>query len=796
MQRSVVGRRGSSPTDQEVSGHSQWSVLVGLGLTSASSILLEVALTRLYSAVLFYHYVFAVVSMAVAGLAGGAILSHRLGLAEGTWQAFCRGQSRLTAVGAGSVAVALGVVVWIPAGETWGTYAAYFVPATLPFVFFGMVLSAWFRRLPHRIHALYFADLTGGGLAAITVQPILDSLGGTNALLFIAVVGALGGIAFSLAGPEVRIPGLASWAALFFVALLMGNVWRPTLDLRMDARPHATKTLYAALAGTPGARLIYTDWDSVGRVDVVDLPGRAERWLYVDAGSWSRMVRFRGDYREARHLQGDIAYFPLLWKVPSSMLVIGPGGGIDVLLGLMAGVKEITAVELNPGAVRAVRRMGDYNGGIYDRPDVAVLVDNGRAFLRRSPRRYDLIYLSQAVTESAELLGYSLAESSLYTREAFREYLDHLSEHGRIAFVFHNVFNLTKAFLTALDVLQTGGKSVAEAAAHLLVINGVDSDTAVTPLLVLSRQPISQAEEQEVIGLAKDRHFRPLFTPRLTGGDMSQLVYGGKSGIRQFLETVPYRLEPATDESPFFHQFYKGIPPHLLLVLGGTSLMALGIVAWVLVSASDGLLIQLRLGQAAIFSLLGLSFMFIEIPLIQRISLLASNPTVGMALVLFALLVPGGLGSLLASRRIGSGKDLTRNLAWICGAVGATVLLLVAISPGVLARATAQGGWYRVILPGALIAPLGFFLGMPFPLCLAGIGTLFPSRVSQLWALNAMMSVVGSILALIGSILYGISVVMAAAAGLYVIVGGLVAALGRVESDPRPMSEGSLWDTT
>ncbi len=754
------------------------STLLGIGLTSASGILLEVALTRLYSVILFYHFVFAVVSIAVAGLAIGAILSHCLGLSDGAWHAYCQSQSYLAAAGGASVAIVLAGVTWVTPGDTWETYAAYFVPAALPFVLYGMILSAWFRRLPHKSHLFYFADLAGGGLAAIAVRPILDWLGGINGLLFVAFVGALAGVAFSLAGSVPRTQIVAGGVTLSLFVLLLGNVWHPTIDLRMAPGPHATKTLYAALAGNPSARIIYTDWDSVGRVDVVERPGRAERWLYVDGGSWSRMVSFHGDYREIGHLQADIAYFPFLWNVPSSMLLIGPGGGIDVVFGLMAGVKDITAVELSPSVVRAVRRMANYDGGIYDHPGVSVIVDNGRSFLLRSTRRYDLIYLSQAVTEYAELLGYSLAESSLYTREAFREYLNHLSDRGRISFVFHNVFNLTKAFLTALDALRADGESVTEAAAHLLVINAVDSETAVTPLLIMSRQPISEVEERKIVDLARDRHFRPLFTPRMTEGDIPRLVAGGEAGIRLFLNAVPYRLKPATDDSPFFHQFYKGIPPHLLLVLGGIGLMGLAIVAWIILSAQDGLVASQRISQAAIFSFLGLGFMFVEIPLLQRVGLLVGNPTSAVAMVLFALLVPGGLGSLFAGRTLASADDVTRQLVWICGATAAMTFVLVWVWPWIFVQAGALGGWYCLLLLGAVIGLLGFLMGILFPACIARIGVAFPSRVPQFWAVNASMSVAGSVLALTGSILYSGTVVLTAAAGLYVMVGGLLAAFG------------------
>ncbi|KKL45392.1 hypothetical protein LCGC14_2356140, partial [marine sediment metagenome] len=452
-----------------------------------------------------------------------------------------------------------------------------------------------------------------------------------------------------------------------------------------------------------------------------------------------------------------------------------PGGGKDVLLALLGGAKEITAVEINPGSIKAVQEFSSFNGNIYDFSNVKIFVGDGRSFVRRSSERYDIIYLSLVFTQKASMLGYSLAENYVFTKEAFDDYLDHLDEDGRVAVLLHDSSDLLKTFTTAISVLQDRGISPEQALKHIIIIQenmGMEiPDLAHFPLFILRESPFTREEAVDILKTALIMNKRPLFIPYVYEQEPYSLI-GPSISLEEFISISPINLKPVVDDRPFFYNFDKGIPP-LLAVLFLISLSLAGI--FLIPYYSKRKKEEIKDSQAApsifhfllYFTCLGVGFMLIEIALIQKFILFLGYPTLAFSVTLFSILLGGGLGSL-SSNLIR--KRPIRNISWIALGIAAIALAYIFILPFLLDRFLSSSVLTRSLVAMAIVFPAGFLMGIPFPSGLRVLNDFFPQDIAWMWAINAVMSVLGSILAVIIAILFGFTWALLAGALAYILI--------------------------
>ena len=268
-------------------------------------------------------------------------------------------------------------------------------------------------------------------------------------------------------------------------------------------------------------------------------------------------------------------FFPFATNQPEDILVIGPGGGLDVWFGLFVEAQSIRAVEVNPASVDLVRGYAEYNGGLYDQPSVEVLVDEGRSILERDDRQYDLIFLSQVITETSERGGYALTENTVYTVEAFETYLDHLTRDGQIALKLYDELTLTRALSIAIKTFNARGLSDAEALQHIAAYT--DPATRL-PLLVIQRAAFSEDDSLALGAVANQVGFEPLFLPGVIANPPLDAVVSGERSYADIVAESEADISAPTDDRPFFFQFERGLPGTLrellwasaaILLLGG-----------------------------------------------------------------------------------------------------------------------------------------------------------------------------------------------------------------------------------
>jgi spermidine synthase len=772
-------RRGERTPPGDESQRAYRLALPSVFLISLSILVFEIALTRIFSIMLSYHFVFAIVSAAMLGLGAGGFLFKWL-----------RGSDHDGAIWTGalvyslSLAASVLLILTLPivgspglAGvRTW----IYIVLAIVPFAAGGFAVSGLFRRFPESSSLLYGADL-------------MDAWGGVNVVFLAAGVAAGGALLLGL--PRLRrvLPAAAAllvFAGLFVVFATSGA--GPSVPIANDPN----KEMQGMLADSSlNARVVESRWSSFGRTDLVAsdaLPN--EMTIFVDGAAGSSMFNL-GALRKDRQARmqldmhsGESFPFPLLKASEKrSALILGPGGGRDVVVALLGGVKQITAVEVNPDVVKLVRKYGDFNGGIYSgRPDVTAVVGDGRNFVRTTHKRFDLILAAIPVTKSSRSVdGYALTENGLFTVEAINEYLGRLNQNGRLVFVAHNDIEIYKLIAIVLAAYRAQGISEAEAMRHLYTVG-----SEMMPALVVERQPVTLAAANVIhrrlheLGFDKGATFVPGI-PQQTAGQLKMFdqalvdISAGSLSMTTVAKETTFDLRPATDDRPFFYKYKRGLPSPfgvfaVVLVVAAAVLAGFLVLPRRARSASRTFVGQLReiprlKSYLVIFFALGVGYMLIEIAFFQKLSTFIAQPQTALTVLLFSLLLGSGIGSLLTSL-------ISRSRQRIAAVpLSLSVAALVAILVVVFPRAFEIGLDPRLAAM-VLVLPLGIFMGCLFPLavrCLSADG--LESHAALLWGVNGAASVLGSALAMIIGLSWGFSDALFLGAAIYLGVAALFA---------------------
>ncbi len=470
--------------------------LIGIFLLSSAMLALEIVASRVTSVIYAYNYAFMIVSLAILGLGCGGIFAFY------KWQ-HKELNEPFKELSFYSSLFAATVSLYIILITEFALFAdnkfLYFIILSVPFFFAGVALSLAFRAFAKESFRLYAADLLGAAAGSILSLWMLNIIGGVKGVLFIGALGAVS--SFFLAGGK-KLLSLKIQAVLSFVCALLffASILFPFLK-EVPIAEDPNKDLYGMLT-EPGSSVesMESKWSAFGRTDLVAFKGdNSVMHLFVDGAAGTAMYGFDGDLRKADRLaaaltmgfSGGIPFLSLKKYETDSMLVIGPGGGREILLGLLGGVKDITGVEVNPDFVNIVKEYRDYNGGIYtDFKNVNMVVNEGRSFVRGSDKKYDIIMITIPLTKTSRTLeGFALTENYLFTVESVREYLDHLTDEGRMIGVFHHAPETLRFIMTSLTALREEGVKHQDAMNCFYVIG-----KGMNPVVVLKKKPFTYEE--------------------------------------------------------------------------------------------------------------------------------------------------------------------------------------------------------------------------------------------------------------------------------------------------------------
>ena len=803
-------------------GLSRPGVFMAVALLSAGVLGYEILLARLLAIVHWHHFAYMIIAVALLGFgAAGSLVAvfQRPLLARFRW-AF--GAAAL-GFGAGAplaFAVAQTLpfnaleIAWDRAQLGW-LFALYLV-LSLPFLSAALALALAFRAYAARAGALYRMDLVGAGLGAVGMVLLLDALPLADALRAVGLAGAAAGGAVLLAGRGRRLVRggalLAVAAALALPAALPDHWLRP--------QPSPYKGLSLALTA-PDARIVAERHGPLGWLAAVESPTvpfrhapglsllaaagpPAQIGLFTDGGAPTAITPADADLR---YLEAETAALPYHLVARPRTLVLGAGGGAEVLRALRHGAQDVDAVELNPDMLAIVRAvLADQPGAAWEGGSVRTHVADGRSFAARSPEQWDLIQIALLDSFSAAAAGvHALDESLLYTVEAFGTFLDRLAPGGVLAVTRW----LKLPPRDALKLLWTGrqaleARGVADPAARLAMIRGWKTAT-----LVVGAAPFGSRTIARLRAFAERYAFDLVWHPGLAEGDANRHnrlaapeFYRGAAAIlgpdpEGFAARYKFALRPATDDRPFFfHTLKWSTLPELLALRaqGGLPLVEWGFVILVATLAQGVIaalivillpLLALRTPRAAdeparppprwrvalFFASLGLAFLFVEIAFMQRFAVFLGHPLYAIAAVLAGLLVFAGLGAGVAdrfarlARRAGRIPPIALAAAGIVAVGGAYLGLL----PWVFEAAQAWPAIPRIAVALALLGPIGFLLGMPFPLGLKALGARAPALVPWAWGINACASVVSAALATFIALHIGFTPVLGCALVLYAL---------------------------
>ena len=410
-------------SSSEPGGKSWTALYLGVAFTTLATLILELALTRIFSVVFFYHFAFLAISIALFGLGAGGVFSYVAAGRRGNIYAKLGAFSVLNSF---AVLVSLLVLLNVSGQPGVGTLALVYFAAAVPFFFAGTVVSIAVAEAIHRVDRVYFFDLLGAALGCLALIPFLDHFGGPNTVLAASVFFAIAAaIWYNLAG-SLRGRAGAVALALAFVALIVYNGKKHPIDVR-----------YAK--GRPIPKESFVQWNSFSRIGMVRHDALGGE-IFIDADASTFIPPFDLDHlsdRDRFKLLDEGPGFPYLLKPGAKTLIIGPGGGWDVARALTSGSRDITAVEINPIIARTImqERFPGLSRGLYFRPEVHVFIEDGRSFVRRSSDKYQVLQATLVDTWASTAAGaFALSENNLYTTDAFRDYLTHLTDDGLMVF--------------------------------------------------------------------------------------------------------------------------------------------------------------------------------------------------------------------------------------------------------------------------------------------------------------------------------------------------------------------------
>jgi hypothetical protein len=797
----------------------------GLFFVALATLMYEILLTRVFSVTMLYHFAFVALSLAMFGMTAGALVVYLVP------RAFA-GQRFARHLGLAATAFPLAIVfsflteLSIPFHVHPSVVAIYaicftYVVVAVPFVVSGIVVCLALTGFPSRVSRLYAADLAGAALGCVLLIVVLDYSDAPTAMLWIAFLASIGGVAFARDSGSRWLRGASVICLIALGSAAAAHnflVWREFPIFRI---------LY--IKGSFEARPLYEKWNSYSRVRVngnTEAQVLPQGWglsralpeslrvrqlqMDIDVSAGTVITGFDGDLSRLEHLRYDVTNLGYYVRPNGRTLVVGAGGGRDVLSALVFGAPSVTAVEINKDIIRTVNgRFGAFSGHLDRDPRVRFVNDEARSFIARSAERFDAIQISLIDTWAATAAGaFVLSENSLYTVEAWRTFLSHLSDDGLLS-VSRWYFRDRPGEMYRTTTLATESLAllgIDRPRDHIVIVrnmrlaNRAEAPDGVGTLLV-SRRPFTDAELDTIQTVSARLGFEVMFSPR-TAIDPTFVALTTRAGLREFLASYPINIAAPTDDSPFFFNMLRlrdvfrlslldvGKQAHnmkavatLAILLATVSVLTLGCILLPLWLTTDRRQLEGSMPLLGFFVAIGLGFMLIETSQMQRLIIALGHPTYGLSVVLFALLLSSGFGSFLTAR-VTPGRVMAAGLPRLLLLLGVLALFGM-VTPAIVRWSEPLTTPMRILVAVVILAPAGVLMGMAFPLGMMLAAARTQNLTPWLWGLNGAASVLASVLSVCIALTWSISTAFWSGWICYVAAAGAFALAARAER-PEP----------
>ena len=770
------------------------SILATVALVAGSLIGLEIAVTRIYSVVLWYHFAFLAVSVCLFGMGVAGIFLHLLGdrqkekntgrdlclLAVGQGLAVVIAITALLQMRMGSLSMSAGMLVRL---------AGIFFLSAVPFFFGGAFLSLAIRRYHQHVGRIYFADLVGASLGCLSVIPLL-SLFGAPATAYLygltAVVAALV-LAQDLNNNRLKTLSVVVGTILLIVVAL--SQWVGFFQVRYSK-------------GNAEPEHLVERWNSFSRVIAYPRQyvedGRTVKdvMMEIDGVAHTPINPFDGDPKNSWFHTFDLSALPFSIKPDADLLIFGSGGGEHIITALPFKPHHITGVEMNPIVVNLVRNeFSELAGGILDLPNVSIVIDEGRSFLARTKEFYDVIQFTLVDTWASTVSGgYVLTENHVFTEEAFTSYFNRLKPGGLLTLkrwfkaddMSVEEYTLRLVSLTRAVMAKSGRTDFSE--------NYFIAGYSEFANLIVKPDGFSLDEVLQLLDFCSEHGLEVIYSPfyQMEENNFHKLI--GAPDMDDFIRKYPFDISPVNDNRPFF--FYtlrpgdmgrlfslsysakvRNIGPLVLVGLLVVVILAVGLFIFLPLALTRQSIRQVggpkeALKFAAYFGLIGVGFLLVEIALMQKFILFLGHPIYALAVILFSILLFGGFGSHL-SQKI-SDQKIRRSLIGILIALILFASGLVLASPLLMDRLIGLSALAKAAVSMLLLAPVGLAIGMPFPLGVRLLAGCDERLIPWMWAVNSAGSVLGSVLAMVLAVHLGFTATILLGLVCYLLVAILV----------------------
>ncbi|MPZ31741.1 MAG: SAM-dependent methyltransferase [Rhodospirillales bacterium] len=797
---------------------------LALAVISAATLAYEVLLVRLFAIVQWHHFAFMAISIALLGFGASgtwlALWQHRVGsrftptfAASAALFALSAPASFLAAQSLPFNALA---IVWDP-GQLLYLLAMYLL-LVVPFFCGATCVGLAFVCCGDKVGRVYAFNLVGSAVGTLGIVAALFVLSPSDALRLIAALGFIAAGLVALDGRLAFWPALSAGGAILALTVLVAlpEAWFALRISDYKALPGALNVMGTKVLGERSGPL--------GLLSVVESPSVPFRYVpglslnapmtppdqlgvFFDGDSMTAITRFDGRREGLAWLDytTDALAYHLLEE--PRVLVLGAGGGSSVLQALYHRATRIDVVELDANMVRLVGEdHAQYAGDIYKRPDIQVHVAEARGFVSSSKDQWDAVQIPLLDAFGAAAGMHGLSETYIYTVEAFEQYLKRLRPGGWLSITRWLKLpprDALRLFATALEALRRSGIENPEQ--RLVLLRGLNTTTLLVKSGVVTGTEIAKAR-----AFSAERSFDLCYYPGISADEANRFnildepyFFAGTTaligtGRDAFMARYKFDIAPSTDEQPYFFDFLKWRTlPELVAIrrAGGAGLLELGKLILVATMIQATLLsavfiaaplwttrrVLARSSQvwrvAIYFFALGLGFLFVEIAFIQKFILFLGHPLYAVAVVLTGFLLFAGVGSAASSwfaERIDAwqrahldwGRHLSAIQLSVMGIIAVSLLYLL-ILPALFDSLRSLADIAKILASLGLIAPLAFFMGMPFPLGLSRLWSGSRTLVPWAWGVNGCASVLGVILASLIAMTWGFSSVVLAASLLY-----------------------------
>ena len=741
---------------------------LNLFLLSASVLCFEIISTRIASVIFVNDYAFIIVSLAMLGLGSGSIYSY-----------YKINSTKLT----GTFNVISRSLIFMGGSLLFFIVSVVVLSITIPFIFFfllfvpfflaGIVYAVIFKMYAEYSFKIYAADLSGGALGSIVSLGFINIVGAPNSILFLAIIIFSLSISFTqgLIGKRKMI---VSSSILFILFVLLSYNGKKEFLGEVPIGNYLEKDYYHVYPNLNyQSQIIDSRWSIYGRSDLAQYSHQdVVKQLFIDGAAGTQMYRFNGNVKKPEKILLDllirhsisIPFLFLTEQEKNNMLIIGPGGGKEVLIGLFGGVEQITGVEINPDFVDIVEDHKNFNGGIYtDFPNVNVFVQEGRHYIKRSNGTFDLIVMALPSTEQMQSIEpFAMSENYLLTIEAIQDYLKILTPEGRLIFTVHNQWELLRLIVTTVSAFEELGVESNDMQNHFAVL-----EAEYAPTIVIKKNAFTQDEVSRWHDTMKKI---PKELPAVTylpysRGNLNQTnvslflstIIQNKEVMQKYIGHGEYDISPCRDDKPYFYKVNKGAPDEywwLLCGLGGFNLFVVWLPLKFIKKKNKKEQRAALTLPLTIFICIGLGFMILEVSLFQKFILYLGSPTVSLSILLSSLLIGMGIGSIWGKKLF---KDnIYKRLNTVSLLIVISGILLFILCPYVLSKLLVYSLIIRCPVSFFMILPFGLLLGIPFPSCIQLLkqGNM-EKYIPWMYGVYGAMSVLGSVLAVILSMLYG-----------------------------------------